>query len=396
LKYILKGVTVTPLIWLFFLMQTSVSAFSYFLAYPRSLLYADQKEYLSKLSDMVVNTLISVVTICSVIWLRSYGVYLGLRIAGVVISNLIVFRYYRKAYPYIRRVPLDKSLLREVWGNTKNIFFGRLAGLLYKSTANLMISSMISTVMVTFYGNYQVILTSIRTLVESAMTSMIPIIGNSLVSAKNVEEKEHFFKFYSHVRYLIALVVVIPFVLLVDQFIGIWLGPDYIMGAVVKCMMAADLYIHLVHTPTYDFITASGMFREARNLDLFGALLNIGISLVSIKLLGFSGVLVGTVVSQIVFWIGRSYLVYKKCLATGMKAYLKYWAREGAYLLIFLVCLGLCYLAVSAVPVGGPVGFVIGGVICEAVACVFILGVLRIVPENKALLNMVSRKFKHQ
>jgi len=79
-----------------------------------------------------------------------------------------------------------------------------------------------------------------------------------------------------------------------------------------------------------------------------------------------------------------------------MKAYLKYWAREGAYLLIFLVCLGLCYLAVSAVPVGGPVGFVIGGVICEAVACVFILGVLRIVPENKALLNMVSRKFKHQ
>ena len=44
LRFILKGVDVTPQIKMFFLMQTSISAFSYFMAYPRSLLYADQKE----------------------------------------------------------------------------------------------------------------------------------------------------------------------------------------------------------------------------------------------------------------------------------------------------------------------------------------------------------------
>lgn len=396
LRFILKGVDVTPQIKMFFLMQTSISAFSYFMAYPRSLLYADQKEYMSKLSDMVINLLVSVATIVSVILLRSYAVYLGLRIVGVVLSNLIVFRYYRREYPFMHKVPLDKGLLREAWGNTKNIFVGRMAGFLYRSTANLMISSLVSTVMVAFYGNYQTILINLRTFVESAMTSMIPIIGNSLANAKTVEEKESFFKFYSHVRYLIALVIVIPFFLLVDQFIEIWLGSKYIMGAIVKCLMAADFYIHLVHTPTYDFITAAGLFREVRNLELFGAFLNIGVSLVAIKLFGFAGVLIGTVVSQVVFWIGRSYLVYKKCFVVSMKKYLKYWLREGMYLLIFLVCLGLCHMAVNAAAVDGLVGFIIGGVICEVIVLAFILVILRIVPENKALLDMVFSKLKRK
>lgn len=396
LRFILKGVDVTPRIQLFFVMQASISAFTYFLAYPRSLLYADQKEYLSKLTDMIVNLLVSLATILSVVFLRSYGVYLGLKIFGVIISNLIVFRHYRREYSFVHKVPVDKGLLREVWGNTKNIFVGRLAGFLYRSTANLMISSMISTVMVAFYGNYQTILVNLRTFIESAMTSMIPIIGNSLANAKSVEEKESFFKFYSHVRYLIALIVVIPFLLLVDQFIEIWLGSKYVMSAVVKCLMAADLYIHLVHTPTYDFITAAGLFREARNLELFGAFLNIGISLVAIKVLGFAGVLVGTVVSQIVFWIGRSYLVYKKCFAISMKEYLKYWLREGLYLLAFLMCLGLCFVAVKAIAISGLAGFVLGGIACEVIAVVFILVVLRAVPENKALLNMIFSKLKRK
>ena len=67
LKYILKGVTVTPQIYVFFLLQTSVSVVSYFLAYPRSLLYADQKEYLTKLVDMVVTSAFAIISIITLI-----------------------------------------------------------------------------------------------------------------------------------------------------------------------------------------------------------------------------------------------------------------------------------------------------------------------------------------
>ena len=396
LKFVLKGVTVTPQIQIYFLMQTSVSAVSYFLAYPRSLLYADQKEYVSKLVDLVVSTVTSVLSIISLIYLRSYGVYLLLKIANVFISNIVVLRRYKKAYPYIHKVAPNKSLLREIWNSTKNIFVGRLAGFLYRSTANLVISSFISTVTVAFYGNYLTVLTSLRTLVESAMTSMIPIIGNSLASAETVKEKESLFNLYSYVRYLIALVVVIPFILLIDLFIELWLGAEYIMPWIIKCMMAADLYIHLVHTPTYDFITAAGMFREARNIELLGAVLNIIVSVTCVNLIGLYGVLAGTIVSQVVFWIGRSYLVFRKYLKYGNREYMRYWAKEGAYALVFLVCLGICYFAVNGVAMGGLLGFLVGGIICEMIVAVFILVVLRRVPESRELLSAILGKLKRK
>lgn len=396
LKYILKGVDVTLEIQVYFLMQTSISSFSYFLAYPRSLLYADQKEYLTKLTDMLVNLFVSALIIVSVIVFNSYALYLGLRALGVIFSNLIIFRYYRKGYVFIHKVPLDRVLLREAWGNTKNIFIGRFAGFLYRSTANLAISALISTVMVAFYGNYQMILVNLRTFVDSAMTSMIPIIGNSLANTKSVEEKESFFKFYSHVRYLLALIVVIPFLLLIDLFIGCWLGEKYVLVSAIKWLMAADLYIHLVHTPCYEFITASGMFRDARNIELFGAGINLILTIVGIKMFGLVGVLLGMVVSQIFFWIGRSYLVYKKCLVRSKGQYLKYWMRESLYLLIFIVCLGFCYLAVNVLKISGYVGFAIGGIICEIIVMIFVFTILQVIPENRSLLRLIISRIRRK
>ena len=394
LKYILKGVTVTPLIHVFFLLQTSVSVVSYFLAYPRSLLYADQKEYKTKIVDMVVTSIFTTISIISLIYARSYTLFLVLRIVSVVCSNLIVFRYYRKQYPYMHKVPMDKGLFREAWANTKNIFIGRIAGFLYKSIGNLVISAFISTVTVTYYGNYSIVLTSLRTTVESAMTSMIPIIGNSLVSANTMEEKLSFFKQYSHVRYLIALIVVIPFALLIDLFIGLWVGPEYILSNVIKYAMAADLYIHLVHTPTYEFITASGLFQEERNIEIAGAVVNVILSIIGVNLLGLPGVLLGTVVSQMVFWIGRSTLVYRKCLNRPGNEQLKYWLREGAYVVVFLACLLVCKVATEALGLSGIIGFMIGGIVCELIICVFVFVVLQGVPENRAILRSIYKKVK--
>lgn len=394
LKYILKGVTVTPQIHVFFLLQTSVSVVSYFLAYPRSLLYADQKEYLTKLVDMVVTSAFAIISIITLIYVRSYGLYLVLRIGSVVCSNLVIFRYYRKQYPFVHKVPVDKALFREAWGNTKNIFVGRIAGFLHKSIGNLVVSSFISTVTVAYYGNYSIILTSLRTTVESTMTSMVPIIGNSLVSANTTEEKLSFFKQYSHVRYLIALIVVIPFALLIDLFIDFWVGPEYILSSVIKYAMAADLYIHLVHSSTYEFITASGLFREARNIDVAGAVVNAILSIIGVNLLGLPGVLLGTVVSQMVFWIGRSNLVYQKCLDRAGGEHLKYWLREGAYVVVFLACLLLCKLAMDALGLSGILGFLVGGVVCELIIFAFILVVLQGVPENRFVLRAVYKKLR--
>ena len=394
LKYLLKGIDISSEIYLYFLMQASVSAVSYFLAYPRSLLFADQKEYQTKIWDLVVTCVFSSISILSVIFIKSYALYLVFRICTVVVSNLLIFRYYRKQYPFVHKVPFDKVLFLEAWGNTKNIFIARIAGFLYRSISNLVISAFISTVTVAFYGNYLLILTSLRTVVDSAMTSMIPIIGNSLATVTTDEEKLRFFKLYSHVRYLIALIVVIPFILLVDHFVAVWLGSEYVLAEIIKYLMAADLYVHLVHTPTYEFITASGLFREERNIEVVGAVVNVVLSVIGVNLWGLPGVLLGTVVSQFVFWIGRSSLLFRKCLSGKRTAHSKYWLREGAYIACFIICFLICMVAINLLKLGGILGFIVGGVVCEVIIVVFILLFLQGVPENKLVLQAVYKKIK--
>lgn len=394
LKFLLKGIEISPEIYMYFLMQASASVVSYFLAYPRSLLYADQKEYLTKIFDMAVTIVFSIASIFAIIFVKSYALYLALKVGSVVISNLLIFKYYRKQYSFVQKVPFSKSLFREAWGNTKNIFVARIAGFLYKSVSNLVISSFISTATVAFYGNYLLVLTSLRTVVESAMTSMVPIIGNSLAGAMAEEEKKSFFKIYSHVRYLIALIVVIPFVLLIDGFIEVWLGSEYILADIIKYLMAMDLYIHLVHTPTYEFITASGLFREERNVELLGAVVNVVLSVIGVNMFGLPGVLLGAVISQMVFWIGRSQLLFRKCLPDQRGEHLKYWIREGAYVVVFIGCFVVCKLVTDALGLVGLPGFLIGGVVCELIVLAFIFVVLREVPENQMILQALHNKIK--
>lgn len=394
LKYILKGIEINSEIYLFFLMQASISAISYFLAYPRSLLYADQKEYFTKLIDTGTAIFFNICSFVSIIYFQSYSLFLVFKIVNTVVCNLFIYKFYRKKYPYIHKSTCNKMLFKQIWINTKNIFVARIAGFLYRSTDNLVISSFINTITVAFYGNYMTILVNLRNLVDSAMNSMIPIIGNSLISAKSESEKKSFFYVYSHARYLIALVIVIPFLLLIDKFIIVWLGKKYVMNTAIKYLLATDLFIHLVHGPTQEFITAAGLFREERKVEIVGAFLNISLSIIGVKMLGLPGVLVGTVISQIAFWIQRSHLVFARCFNEQKEAYILYWIKELIYVVMFGMCLLLCKIILGILDLDGWGGFFVEGVLCELLILLFIIVVLQIIPENKELLSLFISKIR--
>lgn len=392
LRYILKGVEVTWFIRCLFLMQASISASSYFLAYKRCVLYADQQGYLSNLTDTLVTIIGNVIEILLILWLRSILVYIFVRLVQSIVGNLIVHRLCTKKYPYLRKEPIDRDILRRIIRQVKDIFIGKIAGYVYSSTDSLVISAFVGTVQVGYLNNYVIISQSVRKIVGSITAPVTPIIGNLLAESKSEQSRMFVFDLYNFVRFLLAGLTVAPIIVLSDTFITLWIGAEFHLSPFIPVLLAADLYIHIVYNTCIDYISGSGLFAYDRKISILGAATNLVTSVMMVNYLGAAGVLVGTVISQMVFWICRSNIVFRHCFHQGGKAILSYWGRQLYCAAVFAgVCLIQCAVF-SAIPIVSPMlRFLVGGVMCEVVFLTAVSLLCSWMPEARQLMVFVKK-----
>lgn len=388
LHTILSGIEISAEIYLYFILQSLASLCTYFSAYKRAILYADQQDYISKASDMFCNICFGVLQCVALTILRNYVVYLVLKIIQVYIANLIIISFCKKKYPYLHKSCIDNTKFRKVLGDVKNIFISKVAGYIYRSTDNIVISVCISTVSVGYLTNYTTITKHIRTLLTSALNPIVPAIGNFLVDEKDNEGKEKLFLLYSHIRYLLAYFLIIPIIILIDDFVSIWLGNDMILEHMITILICIDLYIDFVHSSTVDFINSAGLFKEEKYIEILGAIINIMSSVWLVHFIGIEGVLLGTVISQIVFWIGRSGVIYKRCFHAMKRKLCLYWLKNIIYALVFLVSYWICYQIINRINITNQIErFIVCALIIETILLLLAFTVLLVFHEQREVIN---------
>lgn len=201
---------------------------------------------------------------------------------------------------------------------------GKIAGYVYGATDNLVISTFMGTVKVGYLSNYTVLINAIKIVVNSIFNAMTPVIGNLIIDTDDRRRREFDFRTYAYVRYLLATIIVIPWVVLSNEIVVIFWGKQYIMTQKIAILLAIDLYIHIVYSACREYINGAGLFKADKYISLLGAISNITLSIVFVVNLGVEGVLIGTAISQVIFWVGRSAVVYKRIFGIGRTAYAKY------------------------------------------------------------------------
>jgi O-antigen/teichoic acid export membrane protein len=374
LPYIITGIEITNYIRCIFLVQAASSACTYFLAYKRSILYADQYGYISNFVDMLVNIVANIIQIIIIIWLKNYILYLIVKLIQIYIGNIIVHIICTKRYPYLHDERIDFNIFKRIVLQVKDVFTGKIAGYIYSSTDSLVISIFVSTVQVGYFNNYTMITNNIKVLSNSITTPIAPIIGNLIACKDDKDSKIESFNLYNFVRFLIAGAVVSPVIVLTESFIKFWIGDEYILNQSIVVLLSAELYIHIMHSSCCDYISGSGLFKIDKYISMIGAGTNIVTSIIFVKWIGVPGVLMGTVVSQIIFWLTRSFVVYKYCFEKMGKAYLKYWTKQTIYLLLFcLICFAQEKIY-SLINISNSfIKLLMGGIICELVLGVTVM-----------------------
>lgn len=374
LQLFLSDIEATSQVRLYFVLQAIMGACTYFLAYKRNILYADQQSYIGALIDTAVNTLAGVVAIVLIRMTHSYTVYLLVCLIKAYLSNLIVHGVCTRRYPYLHREPIDWKLLKSMLHDLKDVVIERVAGYIYGSTDNLIISTFISTIQVGFLNNYTMVIQNVKTLVRSISAPLIPALGNQAALTDDRTTQMETLQLMERAYFLIAGAVVVPVYVLADSFISIYIGSKYVIPRVYLALLCMELYIHIGQDACLSFLTAHGLFTKRRNISLGGAIVNIVVSLLLMKPMGIAGILTGTVVSQIYYWIARSVVAYRDCLKLNMCTLLRYYAKQLILLATILVSIAFSQLLTKQVFVMNRVlTFIVHGVICE---CCFLFIVL--------------------
>lgn len=395
LKYVLSGVEVSGIVYLIFFLQMLNSACSYFLAYKRALFHADRRGYITKEIDTGITILISLIKVIVVIKTSNYIAFIVLTTIQTIVCNVFVHVMSRRIYPYLHRTKFNKSIFNEIKSNVGALFAGKIAGYVYSSTDNLVISSIVGTVSVGYLVNYTTIISCIKKLADSIWDPISPIIGHILAEDSDTVKHEKIFRSYTYIRYIIACITVIPAIVLLQSFISIWIGKKYLlpMGIVWLCCM--DLYIHFVHSSLCDYIRGSGLFHEDKNIEIVGAIINIITSIILAYRIGMTGVLIGTVLSQMFFWIFRSRIVYKHCFGEVKNGFVKYWFTHFVYGTLFFLMSFILTILYQKIKVDLFIlKFLIGGICCETVILVTHFVVFGRTEEFKKLEDIVFNNIR--
>ena len=316
---------------------------SYLLTYKRSLLYADQKNYIINIIHMIYLVTLNISQLLLLYITKNYYLYLGIKIILRIIENVVITIIVNKKYSYLKEKnikKLDKKIEKDIFQKVKALFFHKIGSFIVLGTDNLIISRYLGIITVGLYSNYYMIINALNTLFSQALTALTPSVGNLLVEKKTKKNFEVFRK-VRFINFWIATFTFVALLIIMNSFITIWIGEAYLLSNLVLITLVINFFMTMMRNSYSTFKEAAGIFHEDRYVPIIESFVNIVASIILLKYFGLAGVFMGTIISGLILWC-YSYprFVYKKLFC---RSYLSYIKETISYIILFILILIISY-----------------------------------------------------
>ncbi|MFV0274638.1 MAG: lipopolysaccharide biosynthesis protein [Bacilli bacterium] len=280
---------------LVFILFLSKNIIDYLMMAPRFVLDGDQSMYKINIQLNVFKILEAILEIGLLLLGFGYVIVLINSIIIRYLSNLYINRKIFKFYPWLKEVENYKKIESRGLGDT---FAIRISGALYYNIDIVLLSIYQSSFMVTVYSNYNYVVKMLTDIIFMLATSMTASFAN-VIHKEKIEESFKIFKEINTIFCFIGLMVAIIFFYSANSFISLWVGEEYIIETFSLFLMSIYLYFSIYRRAILIAMYAYGDFKDFKNSFLLEAFLNFLISIVLVKFMGISGLLIGTVISSL-------------------------------------------------------------------------------------------------
>lgn len=345
IKYIVDIESVTVginvyLVYILFLLETICS---YILSYKRSMLYANQKEYITNIIHMGYTILVNTMQLTFLYFTHDYYLYLIIKVMMRLVENIVISSYVNRRFSYLldnNVTKLDSKTEKDIFQKIKALFFHKIGTFIVSGTDNIIISKYLGLVTVGLYSNYYMIINAVQTVINHIIQATRASVGNLLVTESKTKQFDIFNKI-RFVNFWISCFSSICIFVIMDSFITIWIGYKFVLPTKVLLVLVINFFIVSSRSTYGAFKEAAGIFYEDRFVPIIESLLNIVLSIIFVKKFGLMGVFMGTIASGLVLWC-YSYpkYVYNKLFGRKISDYIK---ETIYYFIIFILIAGFTY-----------------------------------------------------
>ncbi|MBD5133163.1 MAG: hypothetical protein HDT38_01635 [Clostridiales bacterium] len=367
LPILIRDLPDIPHIYLIYLLFVLNSSLSYFFVYKQSLIIADQRQYIVTICNALFNILLCTVR-AVFLWITgNYFVYLGLQIGLALVENLTLSYIADRLYPYVNAKPygkLDPNTKKEIVKNTKGMIIHKASSVVVFSTDNLLISSFVGVVEVGLYSNYLMITQALSSVYLPLFNSLLASIGNLGVTADSRQVLSVFnrLNFVGNWLYGFSAVCL---AILMNPFIELWLGADYLFSPAIVGLIALNFYVTGMRQAVGVFCSAEGLYWYGRRKAVVESIINLVASVVLAVPYGIAGIFLGTFISTMTtcFWV-EPLILFEHGLRASAKPYFRDYAINT--LVTLLTVVAIWYIS-AVLPGKGLVLFVEKMAVCVVV-----------------------------
>lgn len=350
-----------------FILYVVDTAISYLLTYKRSILHANQKNYIMNIVHLIYIVIMNAFQMIYLIIFKEFVGYLIIKIVCRLFENLIISIIANKKYPYITSKniqPIGKNAKKNIYVKVKGLLFHKIAEFVVLGSDNIIISTTktLGIAVVGLYSNYYMIIKALNNLFGQIFTSITASIGNLLVEANNKKIMQVYKSTLLLNSWLYSIVAISLF-FISTPFIKVWIGDEYLLSKFTVITLAINFYIHGMRQTYISFKEAAGIYYEDRYVPILESIVNIVSSIILVNIIGLPGVFIGTIISNLVLFI-YSYpkYVYKMILHGQIFNYIK---ENIEYAFMFAVSFFITYIVIQMVKIeSNYVLILIYGIIC--------------------------------
>ena len=336
LPHLAKTETATVNIKIVYILFLLDVVFSYLLSYKRSMLYADQKNYIVNIVHMIYLISMNTGQLLMVLFTHNYYLYLLVKLFFRVLENVVIIRIVDRSYPYLDlrgARPLEPAIMADIKRKVGALFFHKVGTFCVNGTDNILISRFLGLTVAGLYSNYFLVIDAVTKLFGPAVSALTPSVGHLLVEA----DSGRLFSVFRRIRFMnfwIACFAATSLLTMVQPFVSLWFGPEYLLEIPVIMLLSFQLFQTLMRGSYNAFQDAAGIFYENRFVPLAESALNLISSLLLLRVWGLAGVFAGTIISGTALWcFSYPKFVYRKLFA---RSYENYAAETAGYILLFV------------------------------------------------------------
>lgn len=373
LPYLMSGGTTLEvnlnLVYVIYLFNTSVG---YFFAHRRALIFANQRNDIETKVSSVCLIALNAVQLVILAITKNYLFYISVLPLFTIIDSVAITVISHRLYPDIRgkAQKLSECDKKELIKNTAAMVGHRLGGVAVNSTDNIFISAFLGLTALGLYSNYAyivMILTSVLLLIVTATKASI---GN-LIAAGNKQRAYEVFCDLSYFLFAFLIFCFSCYTALAQDFVSIFFGEELVLPFVTMLLIGINFYIMQSRAIIGAFRETTGLFWKDRYKPFFEVAINIGLDFALVIAIGLPGIVIATIVSNIVCNLTvEPYIVFKYYFGKSVKKYYL------VYVLLAIAAAAVCAATFAVgylIPADGVLMLIVKAVVCAAVSGVLIL-----------------------